>query len=326
MRRTILLLALAAGALLSARAVLAADLLVKAPGVEGPAPIPGWAGFYVGANAGYSRAKADLTAADFSVAGVSGTGTVSSVSVPGATFANLTPSGPIAGAQAGYNWQSSYWVYGLEADFQWSGEKDSSTTTGPATLANGTTSGTTAALCFGDTGVNTQKPCTLTNAAGTSTLSAKIDWFGTFRGRIGIAGDFFYWYGTGGLAYGQVKFAGAASFSGGTFTGVTNCASGCPASGSAGFADSAMGLGWTLGTGVEGSMPFWGNWTWRAEYLFVDLGRISPTTTYRSSVSITNLTIPPVSAPLSHTAVVMDHVLRLGINYRFGGGPVVAAY
>jgi outer membrane immunogenic protein len=71
-------------------------------------------------------------------------------------------------------------------------------------------------------------------------------------------------------------------------------------------------------------MPFWGNWTWRAEYLFVDLGRISPTTTYRSSVSIPNLTIPSVSAPLSHTAVVMDHVLRVGVNYRFGGeAPIV---
>jgi outer membrane immunogenic protein len=297
---------------LSAGPVLAADLLLKAPALEAPAPIPGWGGFYVGGNVGYSRAKDDLTVSDF---------TLSGVSVAGATFAGLKPSGAIAGAQAGYNWQSSYWVYGLETDFQWSGEKDRISSTGPATF----TPGTTPATCFGD---NTTS-CTLTGATGTGSLAANIDWFGTFRGRIGIATDYFFWYAAGGLAYGQVKYSGAASFTGGIFkdTGAgAKCTGGCPASGSAAFADSPMGLGWTLGAGVEGVIPFWGNWTWRAEYLFVDLGRISPTTVYNSSVSIG----PPLShtqtlsPTLTHTAVVMDQVLRFGVNYRFGGeAPIV---
>jgi outer membrane immunogenic protein len=318
MRREFPRLAIASFAFVVTHAALAADLLLKAPAVEGPTPLPGWGGFYIGGNIGYSRAKDDLTAADFTVYGVS---------IPGAPFAGLKPSGAIAGAQAGYNWQSSYWVYGFETDFQWSGEGDSISSSGPATF----TPGTGAATCFGEDVTS----CTLTDATGAAgppgaaTLAAKIDWFGTFRGRIGIASDRYYWYATGGLAYGRVRFSGAASFTEGTFkdSGThAHCTTGCPASGSAAFADSPMGLGWTLGTGVEGAIPFGRNWTWRAEYLFVDLDRIGATTTNRSSVSITGLTVQPVNAPLSHSAVVMDHVLRFGINYRFGGDPVVTAY
>jgi len=208
-------------------------------------------------------------------------------------------------------------VYGLETDFQWSGEKDSISSTGPVTF----TPGTTAATCFGD---NTT--CTLT-ATGTGSLAANIDWFGTFRGRIGIATDYFFWYAAGGLAYGQVKYSGAASFTG-TYTDAVTCKSptGCKASGSAGFSDSTVTVGWTLGAGVEGVIPFWGNWTWRAEYLFVDLGRISPTTVYNSSISIGSpLSYTQTLSPtLTHTAVVMDQVLRFGVNYRFGGeAPIV---
>src|SRR5215471_16138319 len=170
---------------LSAGPVLAADLLLKAPTLEAPAPILGWGGFYVGGNVGYSRAKDNLTVSDF---------TVNGVSIPAANFAGLKLSGAIGGAQAGYNWQSSYWVYGLETDFQWSGEKDRISSTGPATF----TPGTTPATCFGD---NTTS-CTLTGATGTGSFAANIDWFGTFRGRIGIATDYFFWYAAGGLAYG----------------------------------------------------------------------------------------------------------------------------
>src|SRR5215471_11654017 len=95
---------------LTAGPVLAADLLVKTPALEAPASIPGWGGFYVGGNVGYSRAKDNLTVSDF---------TVNGVSIPAANFAGLKPNGAIAGAQAGYNWQASYWVYGFETDFQW---------------------------------------------------------------------------------------------------------------------------------------------------------------------------------------------------------------
>ena len=108
MTRRCLSVVIALVALAAARSAFAADLSVKAPLIE--PPISPWEGYYVGANAGYSRAADDFTAAG-------GFG-VNGVIVPGASFAQLRPSGAFGGAQAGVNWQSSYWVYGLEADFQ----------------------------------------------------------------------------------------------------------------------------------------------------------------------------------------------------------------
>jgi len=288
---------------LNAGPVLAADLLLKAPALEAPAPILGWGGFYVGGNVGYSRAKDDLTVSEF---------TVNGVSIPGASFAGLKPKGAIGGVQAGYNWQSAYWVYGLESDLQWSGERDSITDSGNKV---------TSSSCFGASLTG----CSL-SGTGAATLASKIDWFGTLRGRIGIASDFFFWYAAGGLAYGQVKYSGAASFNGMLTYTTGTCTNPCAAAGSAAFSDSTIAVGWTLGAGVEGIIPFGANWTWRAEYLFVDLGRISPTTAYNSSVSVG---LPPfhtqtLSPTLTHTAVVMDQVLRFGVNYRFGGqAPIV---
>ena len=168
---------------LTAKPVLAADLQLKAPALEAPAPILGWGGFYVGGNVGYSRAKDDLTVPEF---------TVNGVSIPGANFAGLKPKGAIGGVQAGYNWQSAYWVYGLDSDLQWSGERDSVTDSGNVSSTS----------CFGDASL---KGCSL-SGTGAATLASKIDWFGTLRGRIGIATDYFFWYAAGGLAYGQVKY------------------------------------------------------------------------------------------------------------------------
>ena len=79
---------------------------------------------------------------------------------------------------AGYNWQQGPWVYGLETDLSGTGLKTS--------MSGGLVS-----------------PCTGDFA---STI-AKVDWYGTFRGRAGwIAGNFFF-YGTGGLAYGHVDLS-----------------------------------------------------------------------------------------------------------------------
>ena len=40
---------------------------------------------------------------------------------------NLAPSGFLGGVQAGYTWQASNWVYGLEADIQGSTQRDNKT-------------------------------------------------------------------------------------------------------------------------------------------------------------------------------------------------------
>jgi outer membrane immunogenic protein len=77
-------------------------------------------------------------------------------------------------------------------------------------------------------------------------------WFGTVRGRVGYAINNVLFYGTGGLAFGELR--------GETF----------------GLAESHTNAGWTLGLGAEvGLAP---NWSAKIEYLYVDLSDSTFTT------------------------------------------------
>ena len=71
-------------------------------------------------------------------------------------------------------------------------------------------------------------------------------WFGTVRGRAGYAFNNILFYGTGGLAFGELKSL--------TFGGVS---------------ESHSSLGWTLGAGAEFGLAQ--NWSAKIEYLYVDL-------------------------------------------------------
>jgi outer membrane immunogenic protein len=71
-------------------------------------------------------------------------------------------------------------------------------------------------------------------------------WFGTLRGRAGYAFNNILFYGTGGLAFGELK--------GLTFGGVS---------------ESHTTAGWTLGAGAEFGLAQ--NWSAKIEYLYVDL-------------------------------------------------------
>jgi outer membrane immunogenic protein len=79
-------------------------------------------------------------------------------------------------------------------------------------------------------------------------------------------------------------------------------------------------IGWTAGAGGEYAL---GNgWSFKAEYLYVDLGR--------STVTSNNLTAftPPAAFStqvLTHSANLSSSIVRAGVNYHFGG-PVVARY
>jgi outer membrane immunogenic protein len=122
-------------------------------------------------------------------------------------------------------------------------------------------------------------------------LSQKIDWFGTVRGRVGVlATPRVLLYVTGGLAYGEVD-------SNETIV-VTP------------FSQSNTKVGYTVGAGIEGVIS--GNWTAKLEYLYVDLGRVNGSFTLGTDTS-------------SYSSRITDNVLRVGLNYKFGG-PVVAKY
>jgi outer membrane immunogenic protein len=133
----------------------AADL--PRPSYKAPIYAPSyynWTGFYAGINAGYGFGKSDWS-------GAGGTG-------------STKPKGFIGGVQLGYNLQTGSWVWGLEADFDYSAMKGSDS---------------------GGTGV-----C---SGAGSET---KLKYFGTGRGRLGYAGwDRWLPYDTGGVAYGNIK-------------------------------------------------------------------------------------------------------------------------
>ena len=70
-------------------------------------------------------------------------------------------------------------------------------------------------------------------------------WFGTVRGRVGYALNNVLFYGTGGLAFGELR--------GETF----------------GLSETHTNVGWTAGVGVEVGLTQ--NWSAKIEYLYVDL-------------------------------------------------------
>src|SRR5262249_25510973 len=118
-------------------------------------------------------------------------------------------------------------------------------------------------------------PGTLSATAAT-TYEARIEWFGTVRGRLGfLINDQVLLYGTGGLAYGRVEVSGT------TNVGGTEATNGTPAiipvtPAAAAFSASQIKAGFVLGGGVEGKVSYLlpPGWTWKLEYLYVDLGSL----------------------------------------------------
>ena len=143
--------------------------------------------------------------------------------------------------------------------------------------------------------------------AGTlnNTFTTKMDYFGTVRGRLGYTWGATMLYGTGGFAYGGVdnsaSFFGPPAFAGQLqFVG----------------RDRSTRTGYTVGGGIE--HMFSPNWSVKAEYLYYDLGS-----------SNLNVAVIPGSGGggtgYSTTIRNDGHIVRAGLNYKFGG-PVVARY
>jgi len=193
--------------------------------------------------------------------------------------------GVVGGGQIGYNWQMQNWLWGLEADIQGTDEKGSHYYTCPIGVC---TPG--AVILFAP------------GPAVPIALNQKIDWFGTVRGRVGVlASPTVLLYATGGLAYGEVD---------------SNETIGVVAQA---FSYSDTRVGYTVGGGIEGVIG--GNWTAKLEYLYVDLGKTSGT-------FATTLAAAPLGGGVLtsyYSSRITDNVLRVGVNYKFGG-PVVAKY
>jgi outer membrane immunogenic protein len=108
------LVGLVAIAALVGTPALAADMPVKAPSI--PAPAYNWTGFYLGVNAGGAW---DETNFNYNVTAAT-PATASSGGLPAPFPFRVDYGSGIAGGTIGYNWQfSPSWVFGLEADWDW---------------------------------------------------------------------------------------------------------------------------------------------------------------------------------------------------------------
>ncbi len=171
----------------------------------------------------------------------------------GDSSAHAKPEGGFGGGQLGYNFQSGKLVFGLESDFQ------------GGDLSRSTTGTTTGGKAF--------------------TSKESTDWFGTARGRLGLALGPALVYGTGGFAYGGVRqqatLGGVALGSSGTQTG------------------------WVAGGGIEYKIN--PAWSLKGEYQYIDLGTAKLWDT-ANSLGTNGLD-------------TSFHTGRFGLNYRFGGSP-----
>jgi outer membrane immunogenic protein len=276
-------------ALIVAGPALAADL--KAPVYKAPVMAPwSWAGTYVGVNAGYGWASDPATLTD-TVTTTSMTTHDATVPVPtfvaGPTITTVATGGASAnvngwlgGIQAGHNWQSNTFVYGLEGDIQVTGQTGSVTPCDTAGCPVGT---------------------------GAATASYKLPWFGTLRGRLGFTpASRWLVYVTGGLAVAGVN----ESLSGGVIGAGL---------GSVVASNNTTRAGFVIGGGVESALTNEWSVKLEYLYMdfgstgLAGVGAPITTATFNGP-RIETITVATPTAALS--TKITDNVVRLGLNYR----------
>jgi outer membrane immunogenic protein len=265
---------------------IAADMPVKAP----PAPPPAaysWTGFYAGLNAGgtWARSHAD-TAVNCNVPDSfppayfcsSSFGAANGAAVSAAGSGTITASGFTGGIQAGYNWQGPNLIYGLETDFD-------------AFHLRGSRQGT-----------GTYPVGIAIVPAGRSfaiNSSFNTDWLYTLRGRIGVpVSSNLMAYATGGLALTRLGVSNSFSDNVG------------PPNGTGSANGSETKAGWVVGGGLEYALL--NNWSIKAEYLYMDFGKVTATGTI-----INPTTSPGYAQGISTSSDLTAQVARVGVNYKF---------
>jgi outer membrane immunogenic protein len=157
---------------------LAPRLSTKAPAMIDP--VYNWTGFYAGLNAGGDWAHVDPDYVSSSPGGLPDLDEMNFVR--GFTNPSMKSAGFIGGAQIGYNHQVQNVVFGVEADMNYTGLRQTRLS-GP----------------FGGPACATPV-CTVTQ-------SYNADWLATFRGRLGLASGAWLLYATGGLALADVSYS-----------------------------------------------------------------------------------------------------------------------
>lgn len=280
----------------------AADLRlpVKAP-VMAPVAVYNWTGFYAGVNAGYSwgRDPYDITGTlttrtrVFRAFGTPAETLISDVTAGPAGFAaagTANIDGFVGGGQIGYNLQSGSFVWGLETDIQWTGQKG----------------GTQFCLTAG---------CPL--GSFVANADYHLRWFGTLRARAGLLIDpRVLLYVTGGLAYGEIQ----ADYSAGILglpLGTASTSSVKAGWTIGGGIEGALSNNWTvkaeylymdLGTLASGTLGGTGT-------------TITPNLPSQGFTTVVDNTVLA-----NANARLRDNIFRVGLNYRFVPDAVVARY
>jgi len=263
MKRTSL--ALVSALVLAAPTAHAADMALKAP--PPPAPVFSWTGCYIGVNGGaaWNHSNVVSTMDPGSHFGLP----ANLAAVDAAGTGSMNKTGFIGGGQAGCNFQTGAFVFGLEGDID-------------GVSANATLTGT---------GVSTIGPFAVTN-------SVKTNWLATVRPRAGVAFDRSLLYVTGGAAFAGIRYTQAYADTTPEFASGASQA-------------SQTKTGYAVGVGWE--YAFMGNWSAKAEYLYVRFPSISTTTFVADTPGLGTGT-----NTLHGTASLQSNIFRLGLNYRFG--------
>jgi iron complex outermembrane recepter protein len=136
----------------------------------------------------------------------------------------------------------------------------------------------------------------------TAGLDYRLGWVASVRGRVGtlVTPDLLA-YATAGVPFGKITTA--TSVAGFDNAGVATTAS---------LDRHLYRFGWAVGAGLETRLA--GNWTAKFEYLHMDFGsvRSTPPTAANTAVAFD-----------ANTRVTSDGV-RIGVNYKFAGGAIVA--
>lgn len=265
---------LALTALVAGSPATAAD--VAAPVYKAaPAVVWSWTGFYIGGDVGAAMQGGSGTSNFFQNDGDPAFDNNIQKQSP-------NPTSAIGGIHAGYNWQfAPNWVAGLEGDWQWIGSRYS--------------------FCR-QTDIDSVA-CS-DNNRGFANISGETRSIGTVRGRLGYAFDHVMVYGTGGVAFADIK----------TTLGVNCLRDGCGDSGTTNAtasSSSTVRTGWVAGAGLEWMLTQ--NWLVRTEYLHADFGNLSNTLNLATANCING-----GPCGVSWSRDLHYDIVRAGISYKFG--------
>ena len=131
------------------------------------------------------------------------------------------------------------------------------------------------------------------NIAGVFAGDSTIEMFGTLRARVGVAVDRMLLYVTGGYAWANIGYNVSGVIPQGVFD----------------IRENTMFSGFVVGGGVE--WAFAPNWSMKAEYQWINLGREDFSAQVLVGGAPTGFT--------AHTSATPEiQTFRLGVNYRFG--------